>query len=183
MSQVSDTPPAGQPPSDWPPADAPSYHYDPHLGSPRDTYTRVDFAKSRLHHPELAGRFVAYVHGETMMGNPVARHVLSWRTEPGTPCLILGHWSDGTVHLKWNVGYHSLDGRFPAWVVTEDTTAKMAGGGRVLAANNPLPLPVDVSLVQVRNVLIVVAVLILLLWPPAREAIGVALSALFPLGR
>ena len=37
MSQVSDTPPTGQPPSDWPPADAPSYRYNPHLGSARDS--------------------------------------------------------------------------------------------------------------------------------------------------
>ena len=37
-------------------ADAPSYRYNPHLGSARDSYKRVDITKSRLHHPEIAGR-------------------------------------------------------------------------------------------------------------------------------
>jgi hypothetical protein len=32
-----------------------------------------------------------------------------------------------------------VDGRFPAWVVAEDPTAKMAGGGRMLLANDPAP--------------------------------------------
>jgi hypothetical protein len=180
MSQVSDTPPTGQPPSDWPPADAPSYRYNPHLGSARDAYKRIDITKSRLHHPEIAGRFVAYVDGETMTGTPMTRRLLAWRVEPGTPCLILGHWSDGTVHLKWHQGYHTLDGRFPAWVVAEDTNAKMAGGGRVLAANNPLPLLArGISPQLVRTLLIVLVLLIVVLWPPAREAIGAAIAAVF----
>ena len=110
----------------------------------------------------------------------MSRRLLAWRTEPGTPCLILGYWSDGSVHLKWTEGYHSLDGRFPAWVVAEDPTAKMAGGGRVLAANNPLPLLTDrVSLRLVSTVLVVLVLLIVVVWPPARAAIGAAIAALF----
>jgi hypothetical protein len=182
MPQVSDTSAAGQPPSDWPPADAPSYHYNPHLGGPKDKYARVDINTSRLHHPELAGRFAAYVYGETATGSAVDRRTLAWRAEPGTPCLILGYWSDGTVNVKWRVGYYTLNGRFPPWVVEEDTTAKMAGGGRILDANTLLPLPRGVSAELVRWIVVVLVRLVLVLLPPAREAIGAALSALFQLG-
>ena len=61
--------------------------------------------------------------------------------EPGTPCTILGYWSDGTAHLGWPAirGTYRVDGRFPAWVVTEDPTAQMAGGGRIMTANDPSP--------------------------------------------
>jgi hypothetical protein len=183
MPQASGTPPTDQPSSDWPPGDAPSYRYDPHLGSPRDTYTRIDIKTSRLHHPELAGRFVAYIEGETIVSSSMGRRVRPWRVEPGTPCLILGHWSDGTVHLKWRSGYFTLDGRFPAWVVAEDETARMAGGGRILAASEPLPLARGLSSRVVWAALLVLALLVLVLWPGAREAVGSAIWALLQGGR
>src|SRR5258705_326514 len=64
-------------PSSPPPADAPHYHYDPHLGSPRDTYKRVDFVRTRSHQPEVAGRFVAVVDGETIINSMWGRQVAS----------------------------------------------------------------------------------------------------------
>ncbi len=62
-----------------------------------------------------------------------------WRAEPGTPCVILGYWADGTVRLSWPAIRHAyrVDGRFPAWVVAEDPDAKMASGGHILEANDP----------------------------------------------
>jgi hypothetical protein len=183
MPQASGTPPTDQPSSDSPPRDAPSYRYDPHLGSPRDTYTRIDIKTSRLHHPELAGRFLAYIDGETIVSSAMGRRVRQWRVEPGAPCLILGHWSDGTVHLKWRSGYFTLDGRFPAWVVAEDKTARMAGGGFILAANEPLPLPRGLSPRVTWAALLVLALLALAVLPGAREAVGGALSALLQGGR
>ena len=56
------------------------------------------------------------------------------------PRLLVGRHGPPEVD---RAGTTRLDGRFPAWVVAEDPTAKMAGGGRVLAANNPLPLLAD----------------------------------------
>jgi hypothetical protein len=167
------------------PTDAPRYRYDPNLGSPKDTYTRVDIRTSRLGHPELAGRFVAYVDGETIVAGPLGRRVIRWQTEPGTPCLILGQWSDGTLHVKWTAtdNYYTLDGRFPAWVVAEDPTAKMAGGGRILAANDLLPLPRNLSLGVLPRVAAVVLLAIVVVWPPAREAVAAAISALLQVGR
>jgi hypothetical protein len=35
------------------------------------------------------------------------------------------------------VGAYRVEGRFPSWVVVEDPTAKMAGGGRMLEAHDP----------------------------------------------
>src|SRR5678816_150197 len=89
-------------PSSPPPANAPLYyHYDPHLGSPRDPYKRVDFTRTRNHQPEVAGRFLAVVEGETVINSMWGRRVVRWRAEPGTQCLLLGSWADGSVHLKW----------------------------------------------------------------------------------
>jgi hypothetical protein len=84
-----------------------------------------------------------------------------WHAEPGTPCIILGYWSDGTVHLKWAAigGMYNIDGRFPAWVVKPDADAKMAGGGRVLEANNP-PLP-RAGTSQARTVLAILVAIVL----------------------
>jgi hypothetical protein len=163
------------------PADAPHYRYDPHLGSPRDAYRRVDYTSTRSHQPELPGRFTAVVEGETIVTSMWGRRVVEWRAEPGTQCLILGYWSDGTVHIKWPAlaRNYMLDGRFPAWVVREDPDALMAGGGFVLRANNLLPVPAELSS---RMALLVVALLlfvVLLVWPPARDA----LESLLRVGR
>jgi hypothetical protein len=161
------------------PADAPHYRYDPHLGSLRDEYQRVDFRRTRTHQPEQPGRFVAVIEGESVVNSMWGRRVIKWRTEPGTPCLILGYWSDGTVHLKWAglARNYMLDGRFPPWVVVEDPDAKMAGGGFVLLANE-LVLPGDVvvpwRLLQVLALLLVLVVL--LLWPDGRDALGSLLN-------
>jgi hypothetical protein len=150
-----------------PSADAPYYRYDPHLGSPRDRYTRVDFLKTATHHPELGGRFVAVVEGEYILTSMRGRRAIKWRAEPGTACLILGHWSDGTVHLKWPAinGTYMLDGRFPAWVVKEDPTVDLAHGGFILRANDlrapPVRLPV-VPWVAIGVAVIVVVALVVL---------------------
>ena len=115
------------------------YRFDPNFGDPRDEYTRADVARPGAPGPEIPAKFVATVEGETMINTMWGRRIIVWRTEPGTPCVILGYWSDGSVHLRWPAirGNYRVDGRFPAWVVTEDPTAKMAGGGRMLLANEP----------------------------------------------
>jgi hypothetical protein len=101
-----------------------------------------------------------------------------WRAEPGQQCVILGHWSDGTVHVKWEVGYRTLDGRFPAWVVEEDKTARMAGGGRWLEASTPLAIPAGVSPGLIRNIVLVLVLVTLILLPPVREALTAGLAGL-----
>lgn len=164
------------------PADAPYYRYDPHLGSPRDTYRRVDFRRTPTFQPEMPGRFVAVVEGETIYTSMWGQKVLKWRAEPGTACLILGYWSDGTVHLKWPAVQRSymIDGRFPPWVVKEDPDARMAGGGFVLLANELLPpLPVGVPWRLIAVVVVLVLLIGLLLWPAGRDA----LESLLNLGR
>ncbi len=133
-SQSSDQPARG--------ADEPavaSYHYDPKLGDPRAAFTPADVAHPEVRRPEIPARFVVRVEGETIINTMWGKRIVRWRSEPGTPCVILGYWADGTVHLRWPaiVGHYRVDGRFPAWVVTEDPTAKMAGGGPVLIANDP----------------------------------------------
>ena len=65
-------------PSSPPPADAPHYHYDPNLGSPRDSYRRVDFRHTSGHQPEQPARFVAVVDGETMMMSMWGRRAVAW---------------------------------------------------------------------------------------------------------
>jgi hypothetical protein len=148
-------------------ADAPYYRYDPHLGSPRDRYTRVDFLKTATHHPEMGGRFVAVVEGEFIINSMRGRRAIHWRADPGTPCLILGYWSDGTVHLKWPAinGYYMIDGRFPAWVVEEDPEAALAHGGFILRANELLPAPARLapSFVWLGLVVVIVVLMALLL--------------------
>jgi hypothetical protein len=164
-----------------PPTGAPYYRYDPNFGSPRDRYTRVDFVRTPSHKPEMPGRFAALVEGQTIMQSMWGRRTIKWRAEPGTPCLILGYWEDGTVHLKWPAiaHYYMVDGRFPAWVVREDPDALTAGGGFVLRANelrlagSTLP-PRHIGMIVLLGVLIA-----LLVWPEAREA----LQSLLGLGR
>src|SRR5262249_2185375 len=148
------------------PADAPYYHYDPHLGNPRDPYTRVDFTRTRSHQPEQPARFVAVVEGGTFIGSMWGRQVIKWRAEPGTPCLIVGHWSDGTLHLKWPgiARNYMIDGRFPAWVVAEDDDALMAGGGFVLQANDPAVRKRQVPSALIAVVILLLVVIVLLLW-------------------
>ena len=118
---------------------AASYHYDPKLGDPHAAFTPADVAHPEVRRPEIPARFLVRVEGETIINTMWGKRTVPWRSEPGTPCIILGYWADGTVHLRWPaiVGHYRVDGRFPAWVVTEDPTAKMAGGGRVLIANDP----------------------------------------------
>jgi hypothetical protein len=163
------------------PADAPYYRYDPHLGSPRDAYKRVDFTRTQSHQPEQPGRFVAVVEGETIIGSMWGRRVIQWRAEPGTPCLILGQWADGTVHLKWPAiaRHYMIDGRFPAWVVREDPEARTAGGGFVLRANELIPLANGLSGRRVALIVALVILLLLLLVPATRDA----LEALLRLSR
>src|SRR5215470_19534627 len=152
-------------PSSPMPAGAPYYHYDPHLGSPRDTYQRVDYTRTRTHQPEQPARFTALVEGETVRISMWGRRMITWRAEPGTSCLILGYWSDGTVHVKWPAieRNYMVDGRFPAWVVEEDPDALMAGGGFMLRANDILPVPAPLSrrLVVISVVLAIVVLLLL----------------------
>jgi hypothetical protein len=164
-------------PSSPPPADAPHYHYDPHLGSPRDTYRRVDFRHTSGNQPEQPARFVAVVDGETYMMSMWGRRPVGWRAEPGTSCLILGYWSDGTVHLRWPAinGHYMIDGRFPAWVVEEDPDALMAGGGFMLRANELIARPKGISQRLVLLVVLLVIVIMVLLLPATRDGLDALL--------
>ena len=139
MPRLFPSQPSGEPRRDADPDNVRVYHYDPNLGNPRDAYTRADVVHPEARRPEVPARFVARVDGETIINTMWGKRVVRWRAEPGTECVILGYWADGTVHLRWPAigGHYRVDGRFPAWVVTEDPTALMAGGGRVLAANDP----------------------------------------------
>jgi len=132
-----------QPNLEMPASEAPRYRYDPKFGDPRAAYTQVDFRGTPGHRPELAGCFVAYVEGETIISTIHGLHNLRWRAEPGTPCMILGRWADDSVHVKWPAiaNNYMIDARFPTWVVAEDPNAKLAGGGRVLPAHTPAPAP------------------------------------------
>jgi hypothetical protein len=86
----------------------------------------------------MPARFVADVDGETLINTMWGTRTVAWHAAPGTPCVILGYWVDGTVQLRWPAirGSYRVEGRFPAWVVVEDPTAPMAGGGHLLRANN-----------------------------------------------
>jgi hypothetical protein len=96
-----------------------------------------------------------------------------WRAEPGTECVILGYWSDGTVHLRWPAigGVYRVDGRFPAWVAVEDTSATLAGGGRVLSANNPRVRRGGPSARLVAIIVVLVLLLLILALPIGRDAL------------
>jgi len=121
------------------------YHYDQKFGDPKDAFTPAAVARPAARRPELPARFVADVDGETIISTMWGTRSVRWRAEPGTECVILGFWADGSVQLRWPaiVGAYRVEGRFPAWVVAEDPTAKMGGGGHVLRANSP---PVRTSL-------------------------------------
>ena len=150
------------------------YRYDPNLGGARDTYTRADFVHLTARKPEVPGVFVAVVEGETMINTMWGRRSVAWRATPGTPTIILGYWADGTVHLKWPAigGHYSVDGRFPGWVVAVDEHASMAGGGRMLLANDPLVRRSGPRPRVVFAIAAVLVVILLLALPPTRDALA-----------
>jgi hypothetical protein len=117
----------------------PHYRYDPKLGDPRAPFLTTTEARPAFAQPEMPATFVATVEGETLINSMWGKRSVPWRAEPGTQCVILGYWADGTVRLSWPAisGAYRVDGRFPAWVVAEDPNAKMAAGGHILRANNP----------------------------------------------
>jgi hypothetical protein len=118
---------------------APAYDFDPHLGDPNATYQAVDFRRTHRHRPEIQARFVARVSGETYIRTLRGRQKVRWQAEPGTPCLILGSWSDGTVHLRWPAirQHYHVDGRFPAWVVEEEANPSSLTDPHTLPASLP----------------------------------------------
>jgi hypothetical protein len=158
----------------------PFYRYDPNLGDPRDTYRRADVVHPEARQPEMPAVFVANVEGETIINTMHGRRPIAWHAEPGTPCLILGYWSDGTVHLQWRAinGAYRVDGRFPPWVVRPDPEAAMAGGGRILKANDPGPVPTGVPNRLVMAGILAVVALVVLALPPVHDALGEVVNAL-----
>jgi hypothetical protein len=180
MPRATRTPPPPEPQRGPAPVPAPVYHYDPNLGNPRDAYTRADRALQDARRPEVAGTFVAYVDGQTVINTMWGRRIVLWRAEPGTRCIILGYWSDGTVHLKWPaiLGVYRVDGRFPAWVVAEDKTATLAGGGHVLSANDPGERRAGVSARVLSMAVMLLLVLLLAALPQTRENLGAVVADL-----
>ena len=183
MPRASRPLPAPEPARDADPADAPVYRYDPNLGDPRDAYTRADRAHPDAHGPEVAGTFIAYVEGQTVINTMWGRRVVVWRAEPGTRCIILGYWSDGTVHLRWPaiLGVYRVDGRFPAWVVAHDKTATLAGGGPLLSANAPAQRRAGVSPTALSTVAMLLLLVLFVLLPQTRDALGAAMADLLRL--
>ena len=180
----SSTPPPAEPlPSDD--AAVPFYRFDPNFGNPRDTYRRADAVHPNAQGPEVAGRFIARVEGETFINTMWGRRIVRWRAAPGTQCIILGYWSDGSVHLRWPAisGHYRVDGRFPAWVVEADPTAKLVGGGLMLLANNPPVLVPGLPPRVLAAAILGVALVVVLLVPPAREGLGTFVSDLLRLPR
>ena len=120
-------------------SDAPNYRYDPKLGDPLARFVPTALARPEIRRPEMPASFVATVEGETYISTMWGKRIVPWRAEPGTSCVILGYWADGTVRLSWPAieGAYRVDGRFPSWVVVETPNAPMAAGGHILKANNP----------------------------------------------
>jgi hypothetical protein len=178
MPRATHKPPPAEPPRGPDPPDAPVYHFDPNLGNPRDANTRADRAHPDARRPQLAGTFVADIDGQTVINTMWGRRIVMWRAEPGTRCIILGYWSDGTVHLKWPAiaGVYRVDGRFPAWVVAEDKTATLAGGGHLLSANTPAVRRAGLSWRVLSMAVMVLLLLLLVVLPQTRDALG-ALAA------
>ncbi len=177
MPRALDTPPSAQPNH----PDTPVYRYDPNFGSARDKYTRADLIHTNARQPEVPGVFVAVVEGETVINTMWGRRIVPWRAEPGTRCIIQGYWADGSVHLRWPAigGHYSADGRFPAWVVNVDESAIMAGGGRILFANDPKVRRAGPPARVVMVAVVLLIVLVLLLLPPTRDALGTLAADLF----
>jgi hypothetical protein len=171
MPRATRKSPPVEPPCD---PDALVYHYDPNLGNPRDEYKRADQTHPDARRPEVAGTFVAVVEGQTVINTMWGRRIVKWRAEPGTRCIILGYWSDGTVHLKWPAiaGVYRVDGRFPAWVVAEDKTATLVGGGHVLSANDPGVRRQGLSTRILSMAIMLLLLVLLAVLPQTREAIG-----------
>jgi hypothetical protein len=169
-----------EPPRGPEPPDALVYQYDPNLGSPRDEYFRADQTHTDARRPEVAGTFIAVVEGQTVINTMWGRRIVKWRAEPGTRCIILGYWSDGTVHLKWPAiaGVYRVDGRFPAWVAAEDKTATLAGGGHVLSANDPAVRRPGLSMRALSMAIMVLLLILLAVLPQTREAIAALLADL-----
>jgi len=181
MPRSLDTQPPAQP--DHP--DAPFYRYNPNLGGARDKYTRADLVHRNARQPEVPGLFVAVVEGETNINTMWGRRVVAWRAEPGTPCIIQGYWEDGTVHLRWPAigGHYRVDGRFPAWVVNADERAILAGGGRILYANDPSVRRSGPPARLVIGAIVLLIVIVLLVLPPSRDALVTLAGDLLPLNR
>ena len=160
---------------------AASYHYDPKLGDPHAAFTPADVAHPEVRRPEIPARFVVRVEGETIINTMWGSRRVAWRAEPGTPCIIQGYWADGTVHLRWPAigGHYSVDGRFPAWVVKVDEGAIMAGGGRILYANDPKVRRRGPPARLVLAAVVLLIVFVLLALPPTRDALGVLAGDLF----
>ena len=178
MPRATRNPPPAEPPRGPDPAATPVYHYDPNLGNPRDAYTRADLNHPGARRPEVAGTFIAVVEGQTVINTMWGHRIVKWRAAPGTRCIILGYWSDGTAHLRWPAlaGVYRVDGRFPAWVVAEDKTGSLTAGGYVLSANNPAVRRAGSSLRVLSMVVMVLLLVLLAVLPQTRDTIG-ALAA------
>jgi hypothetical protein len=122
---------------------APFYRYDPTFGDQQASYTPVDFRSTHRHRPEVQARFVAQVEGETLIRTLGGQQAVTWRAEPGTPCLILGYWSDGTVHVSWPglSGSYRIDARFPPWVVAAEDDPTSVRDPHTLPASTPPRTP------------------------------------------
>ena len=116
-----------------------AYRYDPNLGDHRAHYTPVDFRRTHRHLPEVQARFVALVEGETLIRTLGGQRAVRWRAEPGTRCLILGYWSDRTVHVSWPAfgDTYRIDARFPAWVIAEEEDPASLRDPHTLPASTP----------------------------------------------
>ena len=154
--------------------DPPYYHYDPGLGELDAVYQRADQVHPEARGPEIAGVFVARVEGATTINTMWGRREVPWVAEPGTKCVILGYWSDGTVRLRWPAiaGAYRVDGRFPSWVVVADPETPLAGGGHLLDAHDPGKVPRDLSSAVLLAAAVLVVIALLLLLPATRDAIG-----------
>lgn len=151
------------------------YRYDAKLGDPRAEYRRADKVHVDSGQPEVPGVFVVDVVGETMISTMTGRQSVEWQTPRGSPCIILGYWSDDTVHLRWPAinGTYRIDGRLPRWVVERDRDAVMAGGGRVLRASSPpSPAPDMPRRVIVAIVTAIVILVLVLGFVTIRGAVG-----------
>jgi|SRR5579859_6518918 len=164
---------ASEPPPQPDQPGTPFYRYDPNLGGAGDKYTRADFIHLNARQPEVPALFVAIVEGETNINTMWGRRSVPWRAEPGTKCIIQGYWADGTVHLRWPAiaGHYSVDGRFPAWVVVPDEHAIMAGGGRILSANDPPKGRSGPPAKLVLGAIVILVAIVLLALPPTRDAL------------
>jgi hypothetical protein len=73
---------------------------------------------------------------------------------------------------------YRVDGRFPAWVVAEDKTATLAGGGHLLSANSPAVRRPGVSAQVLGTAVMVVLLVLLAVLPQTRDALGALVADL-----